>query len=83
MTVRTSLRPVRFSGWLGGMTSMGVAVALAAVRRCTGAGELEARAGIEPTYRIFSLGGSNSRNVRIPQNRHRIEGVVADSGTKG
>ena len=49
MTVRTSLRPVRFSGWFGGMTSMDVAVALAAGRGCTGTGELEARAEIEPT----------------------------------
>ena len=50
LTMRTMLRPVGFWGWLGGMTSMGVAVALAAGRGCTGAGELEARAGIEPTY---------------------------------
>ncbi len=50
LTIRTMLRPVGFWGWLGGMTSMGVAVALAAGRGCTGAGELEARAGIEPTY---------------------------------
>ncbi len=32
------------------MTSIGVAVALAAGRGRTGAGELEARAEIEPTY---------------------------------
>ncbi len=49
LTMRTMLQPVGFWGWLGGMTSMGVAVALATVRGGTGTGELEDRAGIEPT----------------------------------
>ena len=62
------LRLVRFSGWLGGMTSMAVAVALAAGRGCTGAGELEARAGVEPTYENLQ-----SRRVALPSSPGRTK----------
>jgi len=47
---------------------MGVAVALAAGRGCTGTGELEARAGIEPTCEDLQ-----SRRVEIPKCPNRAK----------